>query len=108
MTIAMTPEDWHAAKAIAQELAVTKPKANELKKVVAYLCWLRNRREPVTLDRVLTYLVLLAQHGEQHGQNTPHYYQTIEQVCRTHLQPLQASGDTLIQILGWAARLHRA
>lgn len=117
MTVEMTPQYWQAARAIAQEFATAKRrinfdkskgdlKANELKKVVAYLCWLRGRQEPITVDRLLKYLVLLAQYGEQHGNNTPEYYQAIEQSCRTHLQPIQADGSALIQILGWAARLH--
>ena len=108
MTIAMTPEDWQAAKAIAQQLAHTETDGNELKKVVAYLCWLRNRKETIDRDRLFAYLATLTQHGEVRSGKTAQYYQTIERVCRAYLQPIQVSGDALIQILGWAARLHKA
>lgn len=108
MTIAMTPEDWQAAKAIAQQLAHTETDGNELKKVVAYLFWLRNRKEPVDRDRLFAYLATLTQHGEVRSGKTPQYYQIIEQVCRAQLQASQVSSETLIQILGWAARLHKA
>ena len=108
MTIEMNPEYWQAAEAIAQQLSSTSTDKNELKKVVAYLCWLRNRKETVTNELLFTYLTTLAQHGEVRSGKTVKYYQTIEQVCTLHLQPLQADGNTLIQILGWAARLHGA
>ncbi|MGF1499524.1 MAG: hypothetical protein ACFB8W_22280 [Elainellaceae cyanobacterium] len=105
MTVAMTPAYWQAARAIAQKLSSTKTDANELKKVVAYLCWLRNREGTVTGDRLFDYLATLSQHGEIRSGSTARYYQTIEQVCRDELKDLQADGDALIQILGWAGRL---
>jgi hypothetical protein len=51
MTVEMTPEYWQAARLIAQELSTTNTDVNELKKVVAYLCWLRNREGMVQGDR---------------------------------------------------------
>lgn len=107
MTEAMTPDHWQAAQAIALELSTTETDVNELKKIVSYLGWLRNRQEKITGDRLFEYLATLAQHGEVRSNKTPQYYQTIERVCRSHLEPFAADGNALIQILGWAARLHR-
>lgn len=107
MTIEMTPEYWQAARAIANTLSTAKTDVNELKKVVAYLCWLRNCRGRVEKEHLFTYLETLAQHGEIRSNQTPQYYQTIQQACCTYLEPLQTEGNALIQILGWAARLQK-
>ncbi|XHX78416.1 MAG: hypothetical protein RBJ76_29035 [Stenomitos frigidus ULC029] len=106
MTIEMIPTYWQAAETIAQHISHTDTDGNELKKVVAYLCWLRNRKVTVDRDRLFAYLGTLSQHGEVRSGKSMQHYQTIEYICRTQLQDLPVDGNALIQILGWAARLY--
>ncbi|MGP1371683.1 MAG: hypothetical protein ACTS3T_02560 [Almyronema sp.] len=106
MTVMMTPEHWQAAKAIAQDLSAMRIDVNELKKVVAYLCWLRHRGNGVNKEGLFHYLSTLAKQGEVRSNQTPRYYQAINQACVSHLRSLDLEGDALIQVLGWAGRLH--
>ncbi|MEO0377096.1 MAG: hypothetical protein AAF329_21270 [Cyanobacteria bacterium P01_A01_bin.17] len=107
MTVAMTPIHWQAATGIAHELSATNTDVNELKKVVAYLSWCQRRRGAADTEQLLIYLDTLAAHGEVRSNQTPHYYRAIQQACRIHLQPLALQGDELLQVLGWAGRLHQ-
>ena len=107
MTVQMRSEYWQAARAIAEDLSSTRTDVNELKKVVSYLCWLRNRGVTVTTEQLLHYLDTLATHGEVRSNQTPEYYRAIARACRSHLGELLLEGDALIQVLGWAGRLQR-
>lgn len=107
MTVQMIPTYWQTARAIANDLSLTNTDVNELKKVVSYLCWLRNRNETVTTEQLLYYLETLTEHGEVRSNQTPRYYGTIAQTCKDHLKALNLEGDALIQVLGWAGRLQR-
>jgi hypothetical protein len=99
----MTQADWQVAEAIAQALAKAEIDVNELRKVISYLRWRQNRG--LLGDGLFEYLDRLAQHGEVRSGKTPQYYQTLNRVCRSALEPLQADIERMIQILGWAARL---
>jgi hypothetical protein len=107
MTVQMTSVHWQVAKGIAAELSSARTDVNELKKVVSYLCWLRNRDMAVTTEQLLHYLDTLTQHGEVRSNQTPQYYQAIARACRAQLGGLSLEGDALIQVLGWAGRLQR-
>jgi hypothetical protein len=108
MTVEMTPDYWQVAKAIAQDLSGTETDVNELKKIVAYLCWLRNREGDVSTEHLLNYLTILTEHGEVRSKKTVQYYSAIANACSTHLGSLSLGGDALIQILGWVGRLHHS
>lgn len=107
MTVTMTPAYWQVSEAIAQELSAAKSDVNELRKVVSYLCWLRSRSVSVNCDRLFEYLAALVEHGEVRSNQTSRYYKDIEHACTLYLAALQPEDDALIQILGWAGRLHR-
>ena len=100
----MTADDWQIVEAIAQDIVTSGTDVNELKKVVAYLCWLRNRRETIGHEQLFEYLATLARSGEVRSKQTPLYYQQLEQICRQHLQDTVVDGDKLLNILGWAGR----
>jgi hypothetical protein len=108
MTVEMTPEYWQVAKAMAQDLSETETNVNEFKKIVAYLCWLRNRQGDVSTEHLLSYLATLTEHGEVRSKKTVQYYSAIANACSTHLGSLSLGGDALIQILGWVGRLHHS
>ncbi len=107
MTVQMIPTYWQAARAVANDLSRTSTDVNELKKVVSYLCWLRNRDVTVTTEQLFHYLDTVAVHGEVRSNQTPQYYRAIAQACKDHLKALNLEGDALIQVLGWAGRLQR-
>lgn len=101
----MTEEKWQAVNAIVATMKEGRVSANELKKIVAYLRWWRNRHDQPIGDHLFDYLQTLIVHGDAYSKSAPGYRQVIERVCREALEAYKQDTDSVIQILGWAARL---
>jgi hypothetical protein len=111
----LTDEEWEIAHAIAHTLSKDQIRievksdgiVSELKKVIAYLHNLTNRKD--ITDKFFTYLKTLVEKGQNigHSNQTPEYYRCIEKACRKYLQDYQADAQTLLKILGWSSRLIR-
>ncbi|QYO68155.1 dienelactone hydrolase family protein [Leptolyngbya sp. 7M] len=105
----LTDTEWQIAHAIAQDLARTETDVNELGKAIAYL---RHAIKQNPLDagsRFFKYLKMLVSNGKQigHSGKTLGYYRNIDKACSQHLRQAEAEAETMLQILGWAARLMR-
>lgn len=115
ITESLTEREWEIARAIAQTLAEEQRRLDEksdgitteLKKTVTYLK--ANQDQPNAGAKFFTYLNTLVKHGGQigHSGKTPDYYRCIEKACKQHLQGERGNTQTMLLILGWAARLVR-
>ncbi|NJO43575.1 MAG: hypothetical protein HC865_24095 [Cyanobacteria bacterium RU_5_0] len=105
----MNDQHWQVAKAIAQTLQQQNTDVNELKKLVSYLQWWRNRQSQEgrnqLSEHLIQYLHHLGTNGETRSEQTQRYYQTLEKVCRENLELFETDAEMAIEILGWSTRL---
>lgn len=107
LTESLTEVQWQIAHAIAQTLVKDETDVNELGKAIAYL------RTCVHYEnggsRFFDYLKTLVRNGRQigHSARTSDYYRSIDKACSQYLHSEQANAHTILQILGWVARLMR-
>ncbi|MBR8832947.1 MAG: hypothetical protein DSM106950_02600 [Stigonema ocellatum SAG 48.90 = DSM 106950] len=107
MTESLTETQWQIAHAIALTLVKEETDVNELGKAIAYLRTSVN--QPDGGAKFFKYLKTLVSNGQQigHSGKTTNYYRSIERACNQYLQREQTHAQTMLQILGWAARLMR-
>ncbi|MDF5731956.1 MAG: hypothetical protein PUP92_29120 [Rhizonema sp. PD38] len=105
-TESLTEAQWQIAHAIALTLVKDNTDVNELGKVIAYLRASIN--QPNAGAKFFKYLKTLVSNGRQigHSGRTADHYRSIEQTCNQYLQS-ETNAQTILQILGWAARLMR-
>ncbi|MBD2775425.1 hypothetical protein [Iningainema tapete] len=105
-TESLTEAQWQIAHAIALTLVKDNTDVNELGKAIAYLRASIN--QPNAGAKFFKYLKTLVSNDRQigHSGKTPGYYRSIERTCSQYLQS-EANAQTMLQILGWAARLMR-
>ena len=107
LTESLTEVQWQIAHAIAQTLVKDETDVNELRKAIAFL------RTCVHYEnggsRFFDYLKTLVRNGRQigHSARTSDYYRSIDKACSQYLHSEQANAHTMLQILGWVARLMR-
>lgn len=104
-TAELTELQWQVADAIAQSLIRDGTDVNELKKIIGYLRAYRERENAGV--KFFDYLKTLAKNGGRigHSNKTSGYLNNIEKTCTKYLLPYQDEPLTMLQILGWAARL---
>lgn len=102
----LTANQSQIAHNIAIELVKDNTDANELGKAIAYLRATIDK--PNAVGNFFTYLKTLTNNGKLigHSKRTSDYYRNIEQTCKKYLQN-QSKAETILQILGWSARLMR-
>ena len=102
----LTANQSQIAHNIAIELVKDNTDANELGKAIAYLRSTMDK--PNAVGNFFTYLKTLTNNGKLigHSKRTSDYYRNIEQTCKKYLQN-QSKAETILQILGWSARLMR-
>lgn len=105
----LTEPQWQIAHAIAQDLVQTQTDVNELGKSIAYLRHAINQNPSEAGRHFLKYLKTLVSNGRQvgHSGRTLDYYRNIDKACSQHLKREEANAETMLQILGWTARLMR-
>nr|RNJ64968.1 MAG: hypothetical protein EDM05_33680 [Leptolyngbya sp. IPPAS B-1204] len=105
----LTDTQWQLAHAIAQDLVKTETDVNELGKAIAYLRHTIDQNPSDAGSRFFKYLKTLVSNGKQiaHSGRTLDYYRNIDKACSQHLRQAEAEAETMLQILGWAARLMR-
>ncbi|MGA9380546.1 MAG: hypothetical protein WBV73_17420 [Phormidium sp.] len=105
----LTENQWKIAHAIAQSLVQENADVNELGKAIAYLRNAVNQNQSDAGSKFFKYLKTLVSNGRQigHSGKTSDYYRSIDKVCSQYLQNQSINADTLLQILGWSARLMR-
>lgn len=101
----MTEEKWRAVAAMVATMREGKVSANELKKVVAYVRWWRNRHEGEIGEHLFEYLQVLISDGDAYSKSAVGYREAIERGCRESLAAYVQDTQSVVQILGWAARL---
>ncbi|BAY92684.1 MULTISPECIES: hypothetical protein [unclassified Tolypothrix] len=102
----LTDAQWEIAHAIAQTLVRDNTDINELGKAVAYLRASVNQQNATS--RFFQYLKTLVSNGKHigHSSKTTDYYRSIEKACSDYLKTV-SDAHTMLQILGWVARLMR-
>ena len=102
----LTANQSQVAHNIAIELVKDNTDPNELGKIISYLRATIDK--PNATGNFFTYLKTLTNNGKLigHSKKTSDYYRSIEQVCKQYLQN-QSNPETILQILGWSARLMR-
>jgi hypothetical protein len=105
----LTESQWQIAHTIAHTLVKEETDVNELGKAIAYLRNAVNQNQSDAGLRFFKYLKTLVSNGRQigHSGRTPDYYRSIDKVCSQYFQNQQGDAHTILQILGWAARLMR-
>ena len=104
--VAMTDQHWQAVTDIVSIMRSAKVKANELKKIVAYIRWWRNRHTDEAIgDHLFEYLQVLIIHGDAYSKSAAGYREKILDISRQSLDGFKHDTDSVIQILGWATRL---
>lgn len=106
-TDGLTESEWQTAHAIAQTLVKAEADVNELGKAIAYLRAIGDAEDAGS--RFFKYINTLVEQGKTigHSQKTGLYYQSIEDACKKYLKLYENNAQTMLQILGWAARLMR-
>ncbi len=102
----LTTNQFQIAHNIAIALVKDNTDVNELGKAIAYL---RSTIGKSNADKnFFTYLKTLTNNGRLigHSKKTSYYYRSIEQTCKQYLQD-RTKAETMLQILGWSARLMR-
>ncbi|NCJ07620.1 hypothetical protein GS597_14100 [Synechococcales cyanobacterium C] len=96
---------WQLADAIARQLVLAETDFNELRKAIAYLRAYADRENAG--KHFFDYLQTLARHGRRigHSQQTQGYFEHIAEVCQQGLSVYQEDVHTMLQVLGWTARL---
>ena len=105
----LTNAQWQAAHAIARDLVTAEADVNELGKASAYLRSAINRDAATAGTQFFKFLAALVRSGNQigHSGRTIGYYRALDKACNTHLRGEASDSQSLLQILGWAARLMR-
>ena len=105
-TDSLSEAQWQIVHAIAGTLVKEETGVNELGKAISYLR--ASVTQPDARARFFKYLKTLVSNGRQigHSGRTSNYYRSIDKVCSQYLHE-QANPHTMLQILGWAARLMR-
>lgn len=107
--VGLTDAQWNMAHQIAQRLVSDSTDVNELGKVIAYLRTAINQHGSSAGSQFFKYLKALVRNGDSigHSSRTIGYYRSIDKACSDILQKENLDVETLLQILGWAARLMR-
>jgi hypothetical protein len=102
----LTANQSQVAHNIAIQLVKDGTDVNELGKIISYLRSTIDK--PNATGNFFTYLKTLTNNGKLigHSKKTSEYYRSVEQVCKQYLQN-QSNPETILQILGWSARLMR-
>lgn len=102
----MTAQHWQAVTDIVAVMRSAKVKSNELKKIVAYIRWWRNRHSNEAIgDHLFEYLQVLVTHGDAYSKSAVGYREKILEISRQSLGDFKNDTESVIQILGWATRL---
>ena len=64
----MTEEKWQAVAALTKAMRQGRVSANELKKVVTYVRWWRNRHDGAIGEHLFEYLQVLIREGDTYSQ----------------------------------------
>lgn len=109
LSMAMSEADWQIAHAIAQTLVKQETDVNEVGKAIAYLRNAVNQNQTDAGSRFFKYLKTLLHNGRTigHSGRTSDYYRNIEKACSGYLLAYQTKPATMLNILGWTARLIR-
>ena len=101
----LTDAQWELAHGVAKSLVIAETDVNVLQKAIAYLRSVAHHEDAV--DRYFNYLETLVSKGRQvaHSKRTEDYYRSLDIVCSKYLKGRVSETETLLQILGWAARL---
>lgn len=112
-TDSLSEIQWQISHAIAQDLAQEQIRLNkqsdgiatEFKTTVTYLYSTKTLKN--AKGNFFKYLRTLVSYGEQvgHSGTTLEYYRSIDKICCQHIPKDDMDIDSLLQILGWAARL---
>lgn len=104
-TTDLTSTQWQVADAIARQLVLEQTDLNEFRKTISYLRAYSDR--PDAGKKYFDYLNALARNGDRigHSKRTQGYLENITATCQKYLDSYQDDAATLLQILGWAARL---
>ncbi len=104
-TTDLTSTQWQVADAIARQLVLDQTDLNEFRKTISYLRAYSDR--PDAGKKYFDYLNALARNGNRigHSKRTQGYLENITATCRKYLDSYKDDAATLLQILGWAARL---
>lgn len=104
-TTDLTSTQWDLAHAIARQMVLDKTDPNEFRKTISYLRAYRDR--PDAGKKYFDYLNALARKGNSigHSKRTQGYLKSIAAICQDHLENYIDDVDTMLQLLGWAARL---
>lgn len=101
----LTSTQWQIADAIARKLVLEEADVNELRKAIAYLRAYLDREDAG--KKFFDYLKTLVRNGNRigHSKRTLPYLESIEQTCDQYLSNHKDDAPTMLQVLGWAARL---
>lgn len=104
-TTDLTSTQWQVADAIARQLVLEQTDLNEFRKTISYLRAYSAR--PDAGKKYFDYLNALARNGNRigHSKRTQGYLENITATCQKYLDSYKDDAATLLQILGWAARL---
>ena len=104
-TTDLTSTQWQVADAIARQLVLDNTDLNEFRKTISYLRAYSDR--PDAGKKYFDYLNALARNGNRigHSKKTQGYLESITTICQKYLETYKDNADTMLQILGWAARL---
>lgn len=104
-TTDLTDIQWQVADAIARQLVIDDTDVNEFRKSISYLRAYADREDAG--KKFFGYLKTLAQNGNRigHSKRTQPYLDSIHQTCQKYLSNYQDDVPTMLQVLGWAARL---
>lgn len=101
----LTEPHWELAHAVAKSLVIADADVNELQKTIAYLRSVAHHEDAVA--RYFKYLETLVSKGHEMSRSnqTQDYYRSLDITCSKYLKGRVGETGTLLQILGWAARL---
>ncbi len=112
-TESLSEIQWQIAHAIAQDLAKEQIRLDkekdgiltEFKTTITYLY--STKKLTNAKGNFFKYLRTLVSHGNKvgHSGKTLEYYCSIDKICRQHIPKDDTDIYSLLQILGWAARL---
>ncbi|PZV22058.1 MAG: hypothetical protein DCF21_01065 [Leptolyngbya sp.] len=104
-TTDLTSTQWQVADAIARQLVLDQTDLNEFRKTISYLRAYGDR--PDAGKKYFDYLNALTRNGDRigHSKKTHGYLESITAICQKYLENYKDDADTMLQILGWAARL---
>lgn len=105
----LTNAQWQIAHEIARDLVASEMDVNELGKAIAYLRSAISRDSSSAGSQFFKFLSTLVKSGNAigHSGKTIGYYRNLDKACNTHLKNAISDAQSMLQILGWAARLMR-